>query len=231
MSRPWIVTPHKPLQQLESNLWCLESQVPGSPANRRMSIVRTSDGGLVFYHAVPMDEPTLEKVRSLGTPRALVIGHHQHGIDAEPFAAKLGIGIYGPDVIEARMRKRWPMLAGNISALPKDPWCRFEALDGTRWGEPVEIVTSGDKVSLVWCDAFVANDDADLPFMSRVLGFGGGPRVIPMFKWFLTSDVRKLKAHLEQLAALPGLTHLVACHGKIVSEDAPGVLRRAAAAL
>jgi hypothetical protein len=140
--RPWIVTPHTPLQKLDDNLWEVASQVPGISAKRRMSIVRLSDGGLVFYHAIPLDEPTLAEVLAWGTPRALVIGYHSHGVDAAAFADKLKIGIYGPELNEAKMRARWPQYAGALGALPKDPASSFEMLDGTKLGDPVQIVRS-----------------------------------------------------------------------------------------
>jgi hypothetical protein len=81
-------------------------------------------------------------------------------------------------------------------------------------------------VSLVFCDAVIANDDSETPFMSRLLGFGGGPRCAPFFRWFLMNDRQKLAAHLARLAALPGLTRLVPCHGRLITQDAAGVLER-----
>ncbi len=130
--------------------------VPGAKSNRRMSIVRLADGGLVFYHAIPLAEEALAEVLAWGTPRALVIGHQQHGIDAAAFAEKLKIGIYGPAPIEAKLRARWPQLAGTTAAIPGDDRCTFEELEGTRSGEPVQIVKSAGGTSLVWCDAFCA---------------------------------------------------------------------------
>lgn len=229
--RPWTVTPHSPLKKLESNLWVVDSQVPGTTANRRMSIVRLADGGLVFYHAIPLEPGALAEVLAWGTPRALVIGHHQHGVDAAAFSEKLNIGIYGPVQVEKQMRARWPRYAGTLEALPKDASCVVEALDGTRWGDPVQVVRSGDTVSLVWCDAFIANDDATTPFFPRLMGLGGGARIAPMFRFFLMKDGAKLKAHFEKLAAMPGLKHLVPCHGAVISDDAAGVLRRCTSVL
>ena len=47
-ARPWIITRHDPLLQLDQNLWAVNGDVPGfSPSarfHRRMSIVRLSDG-------------------------------------------------------------------------------------------------------------------------------------------------------------------------------------------
>src|SRR3954467_1700297 len=80
--RSWIVTKHGPLQKIEDNLWAVEGKVPGVPIQRRMVIARKGDGSLVFFHAIPLDDKTLEEVRSLGKPAYLVLGHHQHAIDA-----------------------------------------------------------------------------------------------------------------------------------------------------
>lgn len=214
-NRPWIVTPHGPLQKLENNLWVVESPVPGIDAQRWMSIVRQPNGELIFYHAVPLDERALAEILAWGKPKALVIGHANHGIDAHAFADKLGIGIYGPRRCEAQMRKRWPNLAGNVEDLALDSSVRFEEMQGTKYGEPVEIINSNGKISLVFCDAYQAMDSSKLKLMTRLIGFGGGPKVAPVFKLFFMSDKKALKAHFERLAAIPGLTRLVPCHGEI----------------
>lgn len=230
-NRPWTVTPHSPLEKLEDNLWTVESQVPGMHVKRRMSIVRLADGGLVFYHPIPLDEPSLKEVLAWGKPKALVVGYAGHGVDAHAFGEKLGIGIYGPGRNLDGLKKRWPNLAGTLDDLPKDPSCVFEQLDGTKTGEPVQIVKSGGRVSLVWCDAFSATSDAETPFFFRMLGFGGGPRVIKPFTLFFVKDKPAFKGHLERLAKTPGLARLIPCHGAIVADDAAGVLTRSAAAV
>src|ERR1700740_1248869 len=94
--RPWTVTPHTPLRKLEDNLWVVESNVPGTPMKRRMAIIRRSDGALVFYQAVPVDDATLAEVKALGKPPYLIVPHNQHGMDATAFAEKLSLKIYGP---------------------------------------------------------------------------------------------------------------------------------------
>src|SRR5947209_15898064 len=41
MPRPWIVTPHRPLEKLDDNLWALDADMPNkAPFNRRMAIAR-----------------------------------------------------------------------------------------------------------------------------------------------------------------------------------------------
>jgi hypothetical protein len=158
-----------------------------------------------------------------------VIPHSRHGIDAHAFSEKLGVGIYGPKAGEAKMRARW-QLAGTLEAIPPDPAVAFESLEGVNTGEPVGIVRSADRVSLLFSDAYQDNTGYQLPIFFRILGFGGGPKVTPAFKLAFTKDKRALKAHLERLAALPGLARIVPCHGAITKADAPAILKRVAAA-
>lgn len=223
--RPWTVLPHV-LKKLEDNLWIVEGALPGVPgASRRMSVIRRADGSLLFYQAVPVDEATLEQLRAWGRPGALVVPHNNHGLDATPFSRKLGVGIYGPARDEAALRAKMD-LAGTLEQLPPDPAVTLEPLDGTRRGEPVAVVRSGARVSLVFADAFQAS--TDVPWWIRPLGFGGGPKVPPLFKLLFATDVRALKAHLTRLAQLPGLARLIPCHGDVIDVDAAAVLRAAA---
>jgi hypothetical protein len=103
-----------------------------------------------------------------------------------------------------------------------------ESLAGAKSGEPVVIVRSGPRVSLLFADAYqdLTGYKVALPF--RVLGFAGGPKVVPIFKWLFTRDKAALKAHLEKLAALPGLERLVPCHGAIKKSDAAATLKQVA---
>jgi len=227
--RPWTVTPHGPILEHEPNLWSVAGRLPGAPIPRRMTIVRRRDGTLVFFHAIPLEEPVLAKVLAWGRPAELVVAHADHGMDATPFAKRLGLRILGPKGDQARMRARFDM-AGTLEDLPRDPDVTFEPVDGTKAGEPVEVVRSEGRVSLAFSDAIQAHGDGQALFF-RLLGFKGDARVVPLFRLLFTRDRAALKAHLARLAETPGLARLIPCHGAIVEQDAAGALRRAAAAL
>lgn len=224
-----MVTPHEPIVKHEANLWTVQGKVPGGPVTRRMSIVRRRDGTLVFYHPIPLEEAALAEVLAWGRPAQLVVAHAAHGLDANPFAARLGLKIHGPRSDQARMRPRFD-LAGTLEDLPADPDVRFESVTGTKFGEPVEVVRSGERVSLVFSDCIQAHGDSQ-PAFFRLLGFRGGPRVVPIFRLLFMSDRGALKAYLERLAGTPGLARLIPCHGFIEERDPAGALRAAAAAL
>jgi hypothetical protein len=225
--RPWTVTPHDPIEKLDDNLWAVESPVPGLPLRRRMCIIKRSDGQLTLFNAVPLDEKSLAEVTAWGKPAFLVIPHDQHGIDAHGFKEKLGVQIYGPKACEAKMRARWD--SATLDQLPPDPSVSFESLDGAKTGEPVGIVRSSGRVSLLFADAYQDATGYKLPLPLRLLGFGGGPKVVPVFKLLFTKDKAALKAHLERLAALPGLERIIPCHGAITRSDAGATLKQVAA--
>lgn len=227
--RPWTVSPHGPILKLEANLWVVEGQVP-TPGGikRRMAVVRREDGTLLFFHAMPVEDAVLAEIAAWGRPTTLVLGHDQHAIDAGPFAKRLELGIYGPGPNLDKLRARGLEVAGSLADLPADPTVRFEEVEGTKTGEAVGIVTSGDRVSLLFADCCQNSPPDGMMFPLRMLGFAGGPKVVPVFEFLFMSDRVRLRAHLERLAALPGLARLVPFHGAVVDVEPAAALRKVA---
>jgi hypothetical protein len=229
--RPWIVTPHGPLEKIDDNLWGLSSPVPGIKSHRRMSIVRRGDGSLLFYNAIPMDEATLGDVRAWGRPALLVITHDQHMVDADAFRERLGLAVYCPQATIEKVRAR-TVVTGSMEALPSDPAIAWDSAVGTKMNEPVMFVTSGGgtRVSIVLSDVFQNNSPGSIPFMFRLMGFAG-PRTPPLFKLLFLKDRGTLRAAMERWAATPNLSRIVPTHGDVLDADPAAALRRAAAAL
>jgi hypothetical protein len=228
--REWVVTKHGPLQKIDDNLWTVEGDVPGVPLKRRMCIVRMDDGSLTFFHAIPLDETTLQEVKSLGRPAYLVLGHHQHAIDAHAFQQKLGLLAYGPKACEDMLRNRIE-LSGTLETFPADASISVESVPGTKLGETLIRVRSGDRTSLLFSDVIQNNpkETTSLPF--RMMGFAGGPKVPWVFRKLFVKDRGELKAVLSKWSALPGLKRLVPFHGTVVENNAREALSAASAAL
>src|SRR5258708_6737800 len=140
--RPWIVTRHDPIQKLDDNLWVVEGDVPGIPFRRRMSIVKRSDGTLLFFNAMPLEDTAMAEVKAWGKPSVLVVPHDQHMIDARSFAERLGLKVYGPKACEAKTSARTEM-SGTYDALPSDAALHIEPVAGVKNGEPALFVTRG----------------------------------------------------------------------------------------
>lgn len=232
-ARPWIVTRHDPIEKLEENLWTVHGDVPRIPFTRRMFIIKRSDGSLMFYGtAIPLDDASLAEVTAWGRPALLVVPHDQHMIDARPFAEKLGLRVYGPKACEAKMRER-AELAGLLEDLPADPTVEVTPVAGTKTGEPAIIVRSagGQRVTLLVADAIQNNTKGSMGLLPRLMGFAGGPKVVPVFKLLFTKDRAALKQQIGSWGDLPGLVRVVPCHGDAVAEGAGAALKAAAAAL
>jgi len=231
--RPWIVTRHDPIEKLEDNLWAVQGDVPGIPFKRRMFIIKRSDGTLTFFGmAIPLEDELLAEIRAWGRPSILVVTHDQHMIDARAFAEKLGLKVYGPKPCEAKMRARVE-LAGVLEDVPADPNVQIMAVAGAKTGEPAVIVRSdgGRRVSLLVSDVLQNNPKDSLGLLPRLMGFGGGPKIVPVFKMMFLKDKGALKRQLAEWAELPGLARLVPCHGDGVTSGVAEALKAAAAAI
>jgi hypothetical protein len=231
--RPWIVTRHDPVEKLEDNLWAVQGDVPGIPFKRRMFIIKRLDGTLMFYGmAIPLEDQLLAEVTAWGRPSILVVTHDQHMIDARPFAEKLGLKVYGPKPCEAKMRARVE-LAGTLEDVPPDPNVQVMPVAGAKTGEPAVVVKSdgGRRVSLLVSDVLQNNPKGAIGLLPRIMGFGGGPKVVPVFRMMFLKDKVALKRQLTEWADMPGLARLVPCHGDAMTSGVAEGLRAAAATI
>ncbi len=231
--RPWTVTRHDPIERLDDNLWAVNGVVPdfppGSGMDRRMSIIKLSDGRLVFHNAVPLEEAALAEVIAWGKPSILIIPMHLHAIDAHAFAERLGLQVFTSKATAEQVRALVPV-AGTLEDLPKDPALGCEPLAGTRFGEAAYVVQSGPRASLLFCDAFHDSRPGTGfgGFMFKLLGFTGRePKIPPFYKLRAVTDKKALKADLLRLAETPGLVRAVPSHGHVVTNDPAGAIRRA----
>jgi hypothetical protein len=231
--RPWTVTRHDPIEKLEDNLWAVQGDVPGIPFKRRMFIIKRSDGSLMFFGAaVPLEEAPLAEVTAFGRPAMLVVPHDQHMIDARAFAEKLGVKVYGPKPCEAKMRER-AEIAGMLEDVPADADVQIVSVAGCKNGEPAIVVKSagGQRVSLLIADVLQNNPKASIGFLPRMMGFSGGPKVVPIFKMMFLKDKAALKRQLGEWSDLPGLVRVAVVHGNAVTDGAGAALKAAAASL
>ena len=227
--RPWIVTEHSPIKKLEDNLWVVEGMVPGAPIYRRMSIIKMADGSLLFYHAIPLTDAEIAQVRAWGRPSYLVVPHDQHCIDAESFREKLGLKVFGPKSCEAKLRARLE-LGGTLEDFPNDATVTVEAVPGNKFGEAMVKVKSGPRLNLLFADV-IQNNPPETALLFRILGFAGGPKVVPAYRMLFLKDRSAVRAYFERCAALPGLARLIPFHGTIVEKDVSDALRSVAARL
>lgn len=233
--RPWIVLPHGPLERLEENLWAVTGTLPRGGMDRRMAVIRLSDGRLVFHNAIPLAERERAELAAWGRPAFLVVPNGLHRLDVHAFRARHpGLRVVCPDAVRAAVEAK-VQVDGGLDLLPADPAIAAVPLEGVRRGEAVLLVRSADgaRATLVFGDAVMNLPHRPGPegLLLRLLGSSGGPRVTRIARWLVVADRRALAAHLERLAATPGLVRLLPSHGEDVRADAPAVLRAVASGL
>jgi hypothetical protein len=236
--RPWTVTRHDPIQQIDDNLWTVDGAVPGIPGGgfpRKMSIVKLSEGALLLHNAIPLSEPEMKRLADLGRPAYLVAPSPFHCLDANAMRERLGVKVICPAAAASQIRERVPV-DGGFDALPADPALRAEPLDGTTFGEGVLVLKSGPggaRTSLLFCDAMlnIPNLPGFWGWLWKVLGFTGKALCGPVWLKRAVSDRAALRAHLERLSRTEGLARLVPSHGENVEVDPGGTLRAVAATI
>ncbi len=209
------------------NVWTVDDLIPGiNGVNRRMTVIRRSDGTLLFYNAIPLPEDTLAALRALGAPGALVVPNQFHALDAAAFAQKLNVPAFMPGVAVEALASR---LAGrDIAELPADG-LRVFTIDGFKTKEAVLVFGKTLVVADLVTNVPHGRGLRALPL--RLMGFSGPePRLPPPVLFRVGVDRALIRARLEELAGL-GLEMIIPSHGDVFTGDVATALRRVANAL
>jgi hypothetical protein len=231
--RPWTVLAHGPVEALEPNLRVVEGRLPRGHVPRRMCVVRREHGDLIFFNALPLQEPEMAALEGWGRPAVLVIPNGLHRLDVHAFKARYpALRVLCPKGIHDRVAQA-VQVDGGVEDFPTDAAVQLLPIRGTKDRECLLAVRSGLRTSFCFGDLVmnlqkVAGLDG---LLFKLLGSVGGPRVTPLSRLLVVQDSRQLREQLEELAALPGVARLIPTHGELVSEGASRVLRAVAAAL
>ena len=230
----WHVAPHRPLAQLSTNVWKLEGDLERTPLKRVMTIAKREDGGLVVHSAIAVDKPTMTAITTLGDVRAIVVPNAYHRLDARVFHARFPEAqVVCPAGARKAVEQIVPVTATYDDA-PSDAVVELQTLDGTKAREGVMIVRDSAGTTLVFNDLVF-----NMPHVGGAMGFAlrhitgssGGPRITRIARLFLIHDKRAVRAHLERLAALPGLLRIIVSHHEVIEHDPGGVLAELASEL
>jgi hypothetical protein len=230
MTRPWIVQPHDAIDKHEPELWSVSGRLGGTARiRRRMFISRFADGRLAFFNAVPLGDEAMRELEAFGRPAFLCVPAAYHTLDVAPFKARYPqLRVLANAGVRERLAKK-VAVDGGAEDLPAGGRVRVHSLHGTA-GEVA--VSAGGTL------CFPGDVLMNLPhfggvagLLFRVLGSTGGPRVTRIAKLFVVRDRPALRDQLRELAALPGLTRIVPCHGRAIDQAASDTLRSVADAL
>jgi len=231
----WKVLPHGPLSPVDSNLWTVTGTIrmPVGEFERRMSVARLRDGGLVVYSAIALDDDEMARLDAWGRVAWLVIPGDDHRLDA-----KIWLDRYPTTHVAAPAgaREKALEIVPVESAAPDfgDPDVRWITVPGTREHEAA-LTVRGDKGTTLILNDLIANlrhEHGFTGWMLRLMGFAGDEPHIPgVRRLALVKDGHALADQLQAWSGIADLHCILVSHGEPIVDDPRGELRRLADSL
>ena len=231
----WTVLPHGQLSTLDENLLTVvgEVKMPIGDFPRRMTVVRLSDGRLVIYSAIALDEPEMAALEAWGTPAFLIVPNDIHRLDAKIWKDRYpAVVVIAPEGSRKKVEEVVHVDAAEVDF--HDPKVRFITVPGTDGHESALLVETSSGSTLIVND-LIWNVD-DLPgfggWLLRVTGLTGDtPRIPFTVDLKLIKDKPALRAQLEAWSGVMALNRIIVSHGTIVTKEPRKVLHRLAESL
>jgi hypothetical protein len=222
----WKVLPHGPLEQLDDGLATVagEIRMPLGNFPRRMTIVSLRDGRSAIWSAIPVDEPTMGRIESMGRIAFLIVPNPGHRLDVRAWKSRF------PD---ARVVCTSGAREGVEKVIPvdvvgdalEDPAVHVLTVPGLAEKEAALSVEREGRVTLVLND-ILANvrhpRGLGAQIMARAFGFGvHRPQMPSVCRRMYVKDAKLTAAWLEQWSRDRRVARIVVSHGEVI-EDRPG---------
>jgi len=222
----WTVLPHDSIEKHSQNLWSVSGKMK-SGNQRRMTVARRSDGGLVIHNPIALGDDEMRELEAFGKPAFIIVPNAFHRMDSLIYKQRYPeAAVLCPQGARKKVSELVEV-AGNLDEMPKDPDVELFHLRGLGQKEGALRVRDGARTGLVFNDTLlnITKRGGALGFFMAPTGTLGVPRFV---RWMMMKSSGQLKEHLSELAASPGLAHVVPGHGSVVSAEAPRSLQSAA---
>jgi hypothetical protein len=225
----WTVLPHDPIEKHSDRLWSVSGKMPGGN-QRRMTLARRRDGGLVIHNPIALNDAAMQEVEQFGKPAFLIVPNAFHRMDSAIYKQRYrDAAVLCPQTARKKVSELVEV-AGHLDEMPKDENVELFHLRGMKEREGALRVRDQAGTALVFNDTLL-----NIPKRGGPLGFMMAPTgvlSVPRFtRWMLMKSGAELKEHLTELCSSPGLSHVVPGHGEVIQADAAGALRSALARL
>jgi hypothetical protein len=238
MSAPlehWKVLPHGPLTAIDDNVWTVTGTIhmPVGDFERRMTVVRLRNGGLVVYSAIALDEDEMARLDAFGRLAWLVVPGDDHRLDA-----KIWLQRYPSTHVAAPAGARNKALevvpVESTSPDFGDTNVQWVTVPGTREHEAALGVRGAKGTTLVINDliANLRREHGFTGWMLRLMGFAGDEPHIPgVRRLAMVKDANALADQLLAWSEIGDLRCILVSHGEPIVDDPRGELRRLAESL
>lgn len=230
----WKAHEHSAIQKLSDRVWRVEGGLPGIPMKRVMVVAKRGDGGLVVHNGIALRAAEIAEVDAWGAVKQIVVPNGYHRLDSKVFHDRYpDAQVIAPDGARKKVEDVVPVNA-TFSDVAPDPHVELVNLDGVKQKEGAMIVKDNDGTTLVLTDSlFNMPHGSGAPgfVLKNITGSTGGPKVSNLFKWFVISDKKAFRAHMERLADLPNLRRIIVAHHETIDTDVANTLRTAVSSL
>lgn len=230
----WQVLRHRPIDKLESNLWCVTGSLKGMALRRVMSLVRLNDGRLVIHSAIALDEESMREIEQWGEPSVLLVPNAYHRLDAPCYVARYpGLEVYCPRGSRPKV-EQVVRVDGDYESFRGDESITLHHLEGVAKSEGALVVRSPSGTTLILNDAVFNMPDGQGLWgwiFRNITQSTGGPRVSRLYRWLAIKDRQAFARHIEQLAETPDLIRVIVSHHRPITDRPAEALRAVAASL
>ncbi|MBS1124736.1 MAG: Methanol oxidation glmU-like protein [Deltaproteobacteria bacterium] len=219
----WTVLPHQPIEKLADNLWRVSGKMSDGRVQRQMVLAKMGDGRVIVHNAIALNDDEMRELEAWGPPSVIFVPNGFHRQDALIWKQRYPKAqVIAPKGSKKRVEQVVAVDAVTEDA-PHDDTVRLVPLDGVPM-ESVLEVRSGDRTSLVFCDAVLNMPKLGFP-MNLFLGPTGRISAPRVMRLLALKDKRAFAAQLERLAETKGLERLLFGHGQPITDDCRGALQ------
>ncbi len=175
--REWTVLPHGKLTRLEDNMLSVSGVMrmpPMGDVERRMTVVRLTDGRLLVYSAIALDEAEMRALEEFGALEYLIIPSDLHRMDVKIWKDRYpAMTVVAPAGARASVEKIVPVDATAVDF--GDPAVRFIAVPGTAEREAALVVETESGTTLILNDLIfdLANRPGLSGWLFKTIGLHG----------------------------------------------------------
>ena len=230
----WKILPHDSLQEIEPGLLTVVGQIPMPLGNfpRRMTIIGLPRKRTAIWSPIALPETEMRRIEALGRPSFMIIPNPAHRLDARPFRARYPQirVITAPNAMK-QVAEAVPVDDSNADLGPSVDLVTVAGVDQL---ELAVIVRGDDGVTLITNDLIGNVGHPKGPgawIMSRLMGFGPGPRIPRVARHMFIKDAAALAGQLRDWARLDGLRRVIPSHGDIIDRQPADELMRLAQTL
>jgi len=230
----WKVEKHGPLEMLGEGLHSVAGEInmPLGHFPRRMTVLTLQGGRLAVWSAIPLREPEMAQLESMGSVAYLIVPGVAHRLDLKAWKHRYPAAkVVCPPGAQEAVAEAVPVDA-TVDVLD-DPTVAFQTVPGVDGKEAALLIRRPDGTSLVVND-IIANvrhpDGLGAKVMARLMGFGVKQPQMPWVgeKMFV-KDHAAVAGALRAWAAEPDLARIIVSHGDVITDRPREVLEKIAA--